>query len=391
VDLTPSPTEQRFREELRAWLAEHLPPGYGTGLPPRFADLEEEVAFLRGWQRKLADARYVGVFWPVEYGGRGAGPVEHAIVQEELARARAPELVGRIGVNLVGPTLLAYGTTEQKARFLPHILPAEHLWCQLFSEPDAGSDLASLRTRAEPVPGGFRLSGRKVWTSYAQFADFGVCLARTDPDAPRHRGISFLVVDMRADGVEVRPLVQLTGDAEFNEVVLEDVFVPEDHLVGPLNGGWEVANATLAHERGTSPRQLVIHLQLLDELLALAHSRGAFDDPRLAARLAEAYVEQRLFQLHSLRTASDLEHGRPLGRQAAVYKLYWSEASQRLHRLAQDVLGPAAPLWRGAKANPGGGSWQRSFLYYQAATIFAGTSEIQRNLIAERTLGLPRG
>src|SRR5205807_1514827 len=201
--------------------------------------------------------------------------------------ARAPELVGRIGVNLAGPTLLAHGTPEQKARWLPKILSAQELWCQLFSEPGAGSDLASVTTRAVAAGGGWLVSGQKVWTSYAQFADWGVCLARTGPEAPKHKGISYLVVDMRAPGVEVRPLVQVTGEAEFNEVFLSDVFVPSDQLVGGLNEGWRVANATLSHERGINPRQLVIHLQLLDELLRLASKPGAWDDWRLRQRLAE--------------------------------------------------------------------------------------------------------
>src|SRR3954465_14723379 len=212
MDLTPTADQDAFRGELRSWLQEHLPWEYGVGLPPRFDDLAEEVAFLREWQAKLARGRWVGVAWPEEYGGRGGGPVEHYVVVEELARARAPELVGRIGVNLVGPTLLAHGTTEQKARFLPRILDASEIWCQLFSEPEAGSDLASLRTRAEKVDGGWRLNGQKVWTSYAQFADWGWCLARPDAEAAKQQGISALVVDMHAPGVEVRPLRQITDE-----------------------------------------------------------------------------------------------------------------------------------------------------------------------------------
>src|SRR5450432_3999760 len=215
MDLRATPDEAELRDEIREWLRENLPWEYGKGLPPRFDDLDAEVAFGREWQAKLAGGRWVGVGWPSEYGGRGAGPVEHYIVTEELARARAPELVGRIGVNLVGPTLLAHGTAEHKARWLARILDASEIWCQLFSEPAAGSDLTSLTTRATKVDGGFVVSGQKVWTSYAQFADWGWCLARTDPDAPKSKGISFFVVDMHAPGVDVRPLAQLTGEAEF--------------------------------------------------------------------------------------------------------------------------------------------------------------------------------
>ena len=390
MDLSPTPAQEAFRAELREWLRANLPWEYGAGRAPHFDDLAEEVAYLREWQAKLAAGRWVGVAWPEEYGGRGTGPAEHYAVQEELARARAPELVGRIAVNLVGPTLLAHGTAEQKQRWLPKILPAAELWCQLFSEPDAGSDLASLKTRAVATDGGWLLSGQKVWTSYAQFADWGICLARTDPDVPKHKGISCFVVDMDAPGVEVRPLVQVTGEAEFNEVFLADVFVAADQLVGPLNEGWRVANSTLSHERGTSPRQLVLHIQLLDELFETALQSHAFDDYRKRQRLAQAYVEVRLFQLHNWRTLSRLEHGLEPGPEGSLLKLYWSEMSKRLHDTAMDVLGPASPLWRGAASNPGDGRWQRSWLYYQAASIFAGTNEIQRNIIGERVLGLPR-
>jgi len=390
MDLTTTLEQEQLRTEIREWLRSHLPWEYGTGLPPRFDDLEEEVRFGRSWQSQLAGAGWVGVTWPVAYGGRGLGAPENFVVQEELARARAPELVGRIGVNLAGPTLLAHGSDEQKARWLPAVLSASELWCQLFSEPDAGSDLASLRTSAKKVPGGWLIEGQKVWTSYAQFADWGICLARSDPEAPKHKGISFFVIDMHAQGVVVRPLVQLTGEAEFNAVELNEVFVPEDQLVGSEGEGWRVAGSTLSHERGMNPRQLVIHIQHLEELLRAAAASGAFDDTRLRRRLAQAYVEVRLFELHNWRSLSKLQHELEPGPEGSISKLYWSEMSQRLHTLALDVLGPSSPLWRGARDNPGDGSWQRSWLYYRAASVFAGTNEIQRNVIAERVLGLPR-
>ena len=390
VDLTPTPEQAAFRAEVRAWLSDNLPWAYGKGLPPRFDDLADEVAFLRTWQARLAEGGWVGVAWPHDYGGRGAGPVEHFIVQEELARARAPEMVGRIGINLAGPTLLAHGTADQKQRWLARILHADDLWCQLFSEPGAGSDLASVTTRATPTDGGWVVNGQKVWTSYAQFADWGICLARTDPTAPKHKGISYLVIDMHDPGVEVRPLVQLTGEAEFNEVFLNDVFVPADRLVGPEHDGWRVANSTLSHERGTNPRQLVIHIQLLEELLRLAVETGALDEHRLRQRLAQAYVEVRLFQLHNLRTISRLAKGLEPGPEGSALKLYWSEMSKRMHDTAMAVLGPSAPLWKGASDTPGDGNWQRSWLYYQASSIWAGTNEIQRNIVGERVLGLPR-
>ncbi len=386
--------QQELRAELRAWLVANLPWEYGTEPPMRSQDLAEVVAFGRRWQSMLAEGRWVGVTWPEELGGRGLGATEHFLVTEEMARARAPELVGRIGINLVSPTLFAHGTPEQQARWLPPILGAEELWCQLFSEPEAGSDLASLTTKAVRVPGGFRVSGHKVWTSYAQFADWGLCLARSDPDAPKRQlGISSLVIDMHAEGVEVRPLVQITGDAEFNEVLLDDVFVPDEQLIGDAGNGWSVANSTLSHERGVNPRQLGIHVQLLAELLELAASQpapGGFADPDVRQRLAEAYIEVKLFQLHNWRTLTRLERGEHPGPEGSALKLYWSEMSKRLHETVMAVLGPAASLWQGASDNPGDGMWQRSWLYYQASSIFAGTNEVQRTLVGERVLGLPR-
>ncbi|MCL4445750.1 MAG: acyl-CoA dehydrogenase family protein [Actinobacteria bacterium] len=391
MDLSTTHDQDSFRDEIRTWLQENLPWEYGSGLPPRFDDLAEAVEFGRSWQAKLAAARWVGVTWPEDLGGRGVGPVESFIVAEELARARAPELVGRIGVNLVGPTMMHHANAEQKRRWMPKILSAEEMWCQLFSEPDAGSDLASLTTRAIRDGDGYRVTGSKVWTSYAQFADWGLCLARTDPDAPKPQvGISALVVDMHQEGVEVRPLVQLTGEAEFNEVILDNVYVPGDHLIGEEGRGWTVAGSTLSHERGVNPRQLVIHMQLIDELLALALANGAFQNWRNKQLLAQAYTEVRLFQVHNWRSLSRLSKGEDPGPEGSALKLYWSEMSKRLHQSAMEILGPDAPLWAGATGNPGDGEWQRSWLYYQASSIFAGTNEIQRTLIAERVLGLPK-
>jgi alkylation response protein AidB-like acyl-CoA dehydrogenase len=393
MDLTITPEQQRLQAELHQWLVANLPWDYGTEPPVRSLDLDQVVAFGRQWQAKLAADRWVGITWPTELGGRGLGPTENFVVTEELARARAPELVGRIAINLVAPTLFAHGSPEQRAQWLPPILSADQLWCQLFSEPEAGSDLASLTTRAERADGGWLVNGHKVWTSYAQFADWGLCLARSDPDAPkRQQGMSCLVVDMHADGVEVRPLVQITGEAEFNEVILEDVFVPDRHLVGTPGGGWTVANATLTHERGVNPRQLGIHYQLLAGLLELVDGLpDGWDRSEVRQQLAEAYIEVKLFQLHNWRSLTRLERGEPPGPEGSALKLYWSEMSKRLHETAMALLGPAAPLWQGADDNPGDGMWQRSWLYYQASSIFAGTNEVQRTLVGERVLGLPRG
>src|SRR3954468_14372775 len=295
MDLAFTTAEQQFAGDVRAWLAEHVE------VPDRFETIADEVEFGRKWQAELAAARWVGIHWPEAYGGRGASPVQVAIFNMEYARSRALQPINRVGINLAGPTLLAHGTEEQKQRWLPSILTADEIWCQLFSEPDAGSDLASLKTRAERIDDGWLLSGQKVWTSYAQFARWGICLARTDPDVPKHKGISYLVVDMQASGIEVRPLVQITGDAEFNEVFFDEVFVPDDHLVGVLHNGWAVANTNLAHERGTAfPfKEQVYHEGCLGELWQLAHQHDLLDSVGIADGLAQSFVELRVLRLHN--------------------------------------------------------------------------------------------
>ena len=391
MDLSFSPVEEAFRAELRAWLADNLP----RAVPER-QTLADEVAWLVEWQHKLAGGRWVGVHWPQAYGGRGTSVVENYIFQEEMARARAPEIINRIGVNLVGPTLIHHGTAAQKERYLAKLLTAEEIWCQLFSEPNAGSDLTALGCKAERDSDGFVVTGQKVWTSYAQFARWGILLARTDPAAPKAKGISFFILDMQSPGITIRPLKQMTGSEEFNEVFLETVRVPAEKLVGELNHGWEIAQTTLAHERGTSARQLVVHRILLDELIALArhhHRNGltAAADPLVRQHLAQVLVEVELLKLHNWRTLTQLlRHGTP-GPESSLVKLFWSEMSQRLHDVAMEILGVYGPLTEGDAHAVGLGRWPRSYLYYRAGTIFAGTSEIQRNIIAERVLGLPRG
>ena len=370
MDLGFGPAERALAEEFRGWLVANLEQ------PPEFASLDEEVAWGREWQARLAAARWVGIDWPTDYGGRGASPLEVALAQLEYGRSRAPQLVNRVGLNLAGPTLLAWGSEAQKSRWLPRILDAGEIWCQLFSEPGAGSDLAALTTRGERVEGGWRLSGQKVWTSYAQYARWGICLARTEPDAPRHRGISYLVVDMTDPGVTVRPLRQITGEAEFNEVFLDGAFVSEGRLVGPAGDGWRVANTTLAHERGTNfplKEQTVHegHFARLWEAVDLA-------DLTVADEVAQAYVELRLLALSNLRTLSKLAQGGAPGAESSVTKLQWSGMSQHL-----------AELW--LRAAPDDAAAQRQFLWSKAASIAGGTSEVQRTIIAERILGLPRG
>ena len=374
MDLSFTSEQQAFAAEARAWLAEHVV------APPVFASVEEEVAWGRRWQATLAAGRWVGLAWPREFGGHGATPVEVALFNLEFARARAAQPVNRVGLNLAGPTLLAHGTTEQQARWLPGILDASELWCQLFSEPGAGSDLASLTTRAEPAPSGWRLTGQKVWSSYAQVARWGICLARTDPSATKHRGISYLVVDMTAPGVTVRPLVQLTGEAEFNEVFFDDVVVPAEALVGELHDGWRVANTTLAHERGTTfPfKEQVVQEVFFEHLLEGLSRDGRLEDVLVADDVARLYVELRLLALANLRTMSRLAAGAEPGPESSWVKLLWTTLTTDLSETAHRLL-PRDP------------AWQRQFLWSKAASIAGGTSEIQRTIIAERILGLPRG
>ena len=386
MDLSFTADEQTFAAEVREWLAANVE------VPPRFETIAEELEFGRAWQARLAADRWVGIHWPAAYGGRSASPVQVAIFNMEYARSRALQPINRVGINLAGPTLLAHGTEDQKQRWLPEILTAGEIWCQLFSEPNAGSDLASLSTKAVRVDDGWLLSGQKVWTSYAQFARWGICLARTDLEAPKHKGISYLVVDMQAPGIDVRPLVQITGDAEFNEVFFDEVFVRDDHLVGALHNGWAVANTTLAHERGTSfPfKEQVVHEVYLDELWQLAAASDALDDVEIADALAQSFVELRVLRLHNWRTLSRLTKGIEPGPESSITKLAWTDMTQALSARALDVVGKAAPLWWGADSNPGGGFWQRQWLWSKAASIAGGTSEVQRTIIGDRMLGLPR-
>ncbi len=380
MDLALKGDDEAFAASFRAWLVEHLT------RPPAFVDLADEVAWGRQWQAALAADRWVGVHWPEAYGGRSATPVQVALYQSEYARSQAPQPVNRVGINLVGPTLLAHGSEDQRLLYLPKILSAEEIWCQLFSEPDAGSDLASLSTRAVPVEGGYVVTGRKVWTSYAQFATWGLCLARTDPEAPRpQQGISALIVDMAAPGVEVRPLVQMTGDAEFNEVFLTDVFVPAEQLVGIEGQGWTVAGSTLAHERGTNfPfKEQVVHETYLARLYDAARANGSLDDPLVADALARAYVDLGVLRLHNLRTLTRLGRGEEPGPESSWVKLTWTTMTQGMAEAALLVTGRD-----GAAAESG--PWGRQWLWSKAAGIAGGTSQVQRDIIAGRILGLPR-
>jgi alkylation response protein AidB-like acyl-CoA dehydrogenase len=306
-----------------------------------------------------------------------------ALFNTEYARSGAAQLVNRVGINLAGPTLLAHGTPDQCLRWLPSITTADEIWCQLFSEPGAGSDLSGLTTAAEPVEGGWRVTGQKVWTSYAQFARFGLCLARSQRGTTGARGLSLLVIDMEDPGVDIRPLVQITGDAEFNEVFLDGAFVPTDQLVGPEGEGWAVASTTLAHERGTNfPfKEEVVHEGYLSRLFATAVANGTFDDPSVADALVDAYVSLVVLRTHNWRTLSHLNRGGTPGPESSWVKLTWSDMTQQLSQTALAVMGADSPL---------AGPWQRQWLWSKSASVAGGTSEVQRNVIGERLLGLPR-
>jgi alkylation response protein AidB-like acyl-CoA dehydrogenase len=381
-----SAPDDQFRAELREWLVAHAPPAVEV------AATREEADALREWQRTLHSGGWVGIHWPVEDGGRAASLGQVAIYNAELARAGAPPILGRAGVTLVGPTLLAHGTEEQRTRWMSRILGADDVWCQLFSEPGAGSDLASLSTRAQKSGGVYRVTGQKVWSSYASYADMGIALVRTDPDVAPHKGISMLAIPMDARGVDVRPLRQMTGESEFNEVFLDDVEVPVENLIGPENEGWRVANTTLANERGASFiwKEQVLHEVAIDALSKACARGGRTRDPLVRQRLARSWIDVELFRLHNARTLARLERGDEIGAESSIVKLFWAGMSQRFAETATDVLGPATLLMADDERAVDRGRWARALLSTRANSIMGGTSEIQRNIIAERLLGLPR-
>jgi alkylation response protein AidB-like acyl-CoA dehydrogenase len=384
VDFRDSPEEARFREEVRAWIDANLPDelrGHRGG-EARFDGPE-----VRAWSRALYDGGWVGISWPEAFGGRGLSPRFQAIYLEEEARAEGPPHIGVIGLGMAGPTIISRGTDAQKARYLQPLLAADEIWCQGFSEPGAGSDLAGVRTTARLDGDRFVVDGQKVWSSYAHIADFCILLARSDPDSARHAGLTYLIVDMRAPGVEVRPLRQITGEAEFNEIFLSGVEVPLENVIGEIGGGWDVAMTTLLHERGTLAFALVARLEVqVRKLLALARDRGATPTQREA--IAREWIRLQALRLTAYRSLSALERTGIPGPEGSVLKLEWSEANQRITKLAVELLGADAQLL--PPNAPYGGHWTIQQLRSRGNTIEAGTSEILRNIVAERVLGLPR-
>ncbi len=392
MDLSYTAEQEAFRRQARGWIKKHLPPRDRDAVV-EYGDPKRMQA-LKAWQRKLYDAGYVALGWPREYGGQAADVVRQTIVNEELLLARAPSLIGMMGIQMVGPTLIQFGTEEQRRRYLPKILTAEEIWCQGYSEPGSGSDLASLKTRAELVGDEFIVNGQKVWTSNAQFADWMFCLVRTDPEAPKHRGISYLLIDMQSPGIAVRPLIQMTGDPGFNEVFFEDVRVPRANLVGELNQGWLVANATLAHERNmlgsTTNTQ-----QMFNGLLRLARSRQrngrpAASDHVMRQRLADLMIRVEAMRYHAYRQLTDSIKRRPPGIGASVNKLVSTELNHDIAALALEIMGSYGSLARTSRHVIDRGAWPIEFMFSLGLVIGGGTSQIQKNIISERGLGMPR-
>jgi alkylation response protein AidB-like acyl-CoA dehydrogenase len=382
MDLRDTPQEAAFRAEVRSWLEANVP----TELSGPRSNEEEYASAWHAWSRKLSDAGYAGLTWPKEYGGQGAPYSHQAIFLEETARAEAPQHMNVIGLGMAGPTIIAHGTEEQKSRYLSKILSAEEIWCQGFSEPGAGSDLAAVRTSARLEGDHFVVDGQKVWSSFAHVADWCILVTRSDPESVKHAGLTYLLVDMHSPGVETRPLRQITGEAEFNEIFFTGVQVPVENVLGEIGQGWAVAMTTLLHERATLGFALTAMLEVnVRKLLTLARERGV-DDAVLRDRVAQEWIEQRALRLTNYRALSQLMKTGMPGPEGSVSKLTWSESNQRLTKLALELLGPDAQLWNG----DGGGYWQYQQLRSRGNTIEAGTSEVLRNIIAERVLGLPR-
>jgi alkylation response protein AidB-like acyl-CoA dehydrogenase len=385
-------SDESFRAELRAWLAANITDEFRE---KRHMTFQEKVTVRRAWQKKLFEAGWIGIGWPEEYGGRGASLMQEAIYNEEMARAQAPATANVIGLNMVGPTILAVGTPQQKTRYLPKILSGEEIWCQGFSEPNAGSDVASLQTRGVREGDHFVVTGQKVWTSYGYVADLCILLVRTDFEAPKHKGLSYLIVDMKLPGVSTRPLVQMTGEAEFAELFFENVKVPVENLVGELNKGWMVAITTLMHERGSLSLTIIVVLeQRLQALIELSrrstlNGKPVLEDPQVRQRIARLYTDVKTFKLNTMRQLSTLSQGHLPGPEGSLLKLQWSEFNQRLVELAFEIEGPFSSLAPDSVDAPSEGRWQYEYLRARGNTIEAGTSEVQRNIVAERVLGLP--
>jgi alkylation response protein AidB-like acyl-CoA dehydrogenase len=398
VDFSLTPDQQVFRERVRAWLELNIPRGWvrramGSSEVPR----PEAYQFLREWQRKLCDAGFIGLTWPKEYGGQGLSFVEEMILHQEMALLKAPAILNILGVGMAGPTIIAYGTEEQKRRYPARILSAEEIWCQGYSEPNAGSDLASLQTRAVKDGDIWVINGQKAWTSLAHLADWMMLLARTDSEAPKHKGITYFLLDMKLPGVTVKPLKQMTGDAEFNEVFFDNVRVHESQVLGGVNNGWQVGLTTLMYERLALGFGFQVRLRIaLDGLVEMARhveksGRPTTKDPILRQKLAQLWIETESLKYTGARAITKLLRGEVPGPEASAGKMVWVDVHQRLQELAMEIEGPYSQLVGGSDRAIESGIWQYSFLRSRANSIEGGTTEIQKNIIGERVLGLPKG
>ena len=377
MDLTLTDSEAAFRDEVRSWLEENHP-----GPSPE-GDDQAEFEFRRAWQKKMHEAGWAGVSWPEEYGGKGATLIEQSIFNEELARQRVPLPANVLGLVMGGPVVIAHGNEDQKERYLEPILSGEEIWCQGFSEPESGSDLASLKTRAVKANGTWKVTGQKVWTTYAHEAKYCMLLARTDQDAPKHKGITYFILDMDQPNVDVRPLRQITGEAEFNEIFLEEAEIPEENVIGQVGGGWAVAITTLMFERAGLGAAAVMGLKRsMEDLLAVIRERGLDDDPVIRQRIADLQIGIEAMRLGALRAlTATMKTGIP-GPEGSLSKWEWADYNQALTELGNEVLGP-----EGMRA---GTEWSYRFLRSRANSIEGGTTEVLKNIIAERVLGLPR-
>lgn len=375
MKLALEPAERQLQDEVRAFLADHAPDPAAIPHP-----LDERMAFLREWQARCYEAGFVGRAWPSEFGGGGRPTAEQIVVDQELAAAGAPEFPSVVGLDVLGPAILAFGTDEQRRRYVRPILSADELWAQGFSEPEAGSDLAALRTTAVETDDGWVLNGQKTWISWGQFARWCGVLARTDPELPKHKGISLFVVDLESGGLDIRPMEQITGHAEFCELFLDDVRVPRENMLGGRGDGWKIAMHVVGHERGTAalPRQVMLRTWL-DRLVADAAAAGVLDDERAQDALARALIEVEVLRHHASRTMSAFLNGGTVGPESSSVKLLMAQAEQTLCATAIELLGDAGA----------GAFWHERYLYSRAASVYGGTRQIQRDIIANRVLALP--
>jgi len=393
MDLNLTTEEQQFRDELRAWLEANSPQDWDQW---REKPIEESFEYLRAWQRKLYEGGWAAVSWPKEYGGRGASLMQQAIFWEEMARVEAPPMVNSLGLGLIGPTIIAYGTDAQKKRFVPKILSAEEIWCQGFSEPNAGSDLAALQTEARLDGDHYIVNGQKVWTSYGWVGNWCEVVVRTDAEVAKHKGLTVLLVDMKSKGFEVRPLRQMTGESEFNELFFRDVRVPVENVLGKVNDGWNVAVSTLMHERGSYGARLhLLFKRSINRLIELSRTfqkngHAATQDPLTRQKLAQCYAEIEIMRWNQMRAFSRISATGIPGPEGSIQKIFWSELNQRVQQIAQEMMGPYGQLLAGDSHAVDKGIWAYGYLRTRGNTIEAGTSEVQRNIIGHFVLGLPR-